>query len=130
MDKSCEDILKKAFRQAITNSMKRTNVFLLPRGEIETQIQYPSFLTKYLRKPMGRFIDLWIKEINERTVVFFQLENYKKTPRLDVEQIFNQGVFWTAFFNVESYKSIPVNINNFNRLVFSDQVLFLKKYIK
>ncbi|MDO8467287.1 MAG: hypothetical protein Q7S83_04075 [bacterium] len=121
MDKDSEDILKKAIKQAIANSTKRTNVWPPPQ---------PSFLTNYLVKSIGTFIDLSIKETGGKIVVFFQLQNYKKPPQLDTEKIFKQGVFWTAFFDVENYRDTPANISNFEQLALSDQVIFLKKYLK
>ncbi len=120
MDKFSENIFKKAIKQAIVNSVKK-NIWPPPR---------PSFLTNYLVKPMGKFIDLWIKEVNGKIIVFFKLENYKKPKELNIEKIFNQGVFWTAFFDVDHYRDISVNPIKFDNLAISDKAIFLEKYLK
>ncbi len=120
MNKDSEEILKKAIKQAISNSTKRTNAWPPPK---------PYFLTNYLKKPIGEFIDLSIKEIDGRVIVFFQLSNYKKPPKLDIEEIFRQWIFWMAFFDVESYKSIPYNIIDFEKQTLSEQINFLKDHI-
>lgn len=121
MDKDSEDILKRAIEQAIKNSTKTTNDWPSPQLY---------FLTNHLRKPTGKFLDLSIKELNGQIVVFFQLENYKKQTKFNIEKIFKEGVFWTAFFDVEDYKAIQTKIRNFEKLTLSDKINFFRKYLK
>lgn len=118
-----KEIIKKSIEQTINNAIGRG---------IWPPLLNASFFGGFLKKSPGKYLDLTINSDSDgRIKVLFKLENYKKLVSIDIENIFERGIFWTEFFDVDEYREVSKYIKQFEKLNgWDEKANFLNKYLK